>query len=127
MEENTWRNDLSSSKIWWNKRRRKYNYGLIVSGILAFALYIFVVEFIVLKSEKNWDGELTLFSFAFQMIGFIVLVGIANLFYNLGAFSERLVKPKNIEQYRRRIFSIGYWYSCLLPLIVPLSLLADYL
>lgn len=100
MENEIWKSD--SRKEWWRKKRLNYNIGLIVSGILAFILYIIVVEFVVLKSEKRWEGELTIFSIIFQGIGYLIMIGCANLLYYLGPISELLIKPKNAK-------TIDFW------------------
>ena len=70
MGNETWKNKAELRKEWWRKKRLNYNVGLIVSGILAFILYLIIVEFIVMKSEKNWEGELTIFTILFQGIGY---------------------------------------------------------
>lgn len=127
MKNSTWNNDKELRLEWWNKMRRKYNSGLIISGIIAFILYLVVVEFIVLKSSENWDGEITIFTLFFQGIGYLIMIGLANLFYNLGAISERIIKPNNIFEYRNRTYNLGFWFSVCLPFIIPISLLVYYL
>jgi hypothetical protein len=51
------------------------------------------------------------------------MMGIANLLYNLGAYSEKIIKPKNIDKYRKQTFNLGFWFSCGLPFLIPLVLL----
>ena len=41
------------SKVWWSDKRLEYNLSLVLSGVLAFTLYVLVVEFIVFKSDKE--------------------------------------------------------------------------
>ena len=125
MENEIWKSD--SRKEWWRKKRLNYNIGLILSGILAFILYLIVVEFVVLKSEKIWHGELTIFTIFMQGIGYLILIGIANLFYYLGPISELLIKPKNAENYRILGYRFGYWFSCGIPLLVPVFLFIEYI
>jgi len=127
MTNTTWNKEKELRVEWWSEMRLKYNYGLIFSGILAFILYVIVVEFIVLKSTKNTDIEITLFTTIFQGIGYLIMIGIANLFYNLGQISERIVKPKNTTEFRKRIFGLGFWISVCLPFLIPLSLIITYL
>jgi len=127
MTNTTWNKERELSIEWWSKMRLKYNLGLIFSGILAFILYAIVVELVVFKSSKNGEVEITLFTTIFQGIGYLIMIGIANLFYNLGAISERLVKPKNTTEYRNRIFDLGFWFSFCLPFLIPLILLITYL
>ena len=127
MTNTTWNNEKDLRVEWWSKMRLKYNYGLIFSGILAFILYVIVVEFVVFQSSKNTEIEITLFTTFFQGIGYLILIGIANLFYNLGQISERIVKPKNITKFRKRIFDLGFWFSISLPFLIPLVLIITYI
>ncbi len=126
MKSGTWNNKAELRKEWWRKKRLNYNVGLLISGILAFILYIIVVEFIAMKSEKNWEGELTIFTIFFQGIGYLIMIGIANLFYYLGPVSESIIKPKNSEKYRNLTYKIGYWFSFGIPFLIPLSLFIEF-
>jgi hypothetical protein len=120
METTTWNKEKELKNKWWHEKRGKYNLGLIISGILAFILYALVIEFIV---PFDTDVEITLFTIIFQGIGYLVMMGIANLLYNLGAYSEKIIKPKNIDKYRKQTFNLGFWFSCGLPFLIPLVLL----
>ena len=88
MGNDNWNNKAELRKDWWRKKRLNYNVGLVISGILAFILYVIIVEFIVMKSEKNLEGEITIFTLLFQGIGYLVMIVIANLFYYLGEVSS---------------------------------------
>ena len=127
MRNETWNNKAELRKEWWSKKRQNYKIGLILSGILAFILYIIVVEFVVVNSEKRWDGELTIFSFLFQGIGYLIMIGIANLFYYLGPVSESIIEPKDSEKYRNLTYSLGYWFSCGIPFLIPLILFIEFI
>ncbi len=122
----TWNTEKEIRNNWWNNNRLKYNVGIIISGIISFILYLIIVEFVVLKSPKNWEGEITIFTLFFQGLGFLIMLGFANIFYYLGSFSERLIKPKNTEKYRNYMFNLGYWFSLSLPMLIPISLLIEY-
>ncbi len=127
MGNETWKNKAELRKEWWRKKRLNYNVGLIVSGILAFILYLIIVEFIVMKSEKNWEGELTIFTILFQGIGYLIMIGIANLFYYLGPVSELIIESKNSEKYRNLTYKIGFWFSCGVPFLIPISLFIEFI
>jgi hypothetical protein len=127
MGNETWNNKTELRKEWWRKKRLNYNVGLILSGILAFILYVIVVEFVVMKSEKNWEGELTIFSIIFQGIGYLIMIGIANLFYYLGSLSELIIEPENPEKYRNLTYGIGYWFSCGIPFLIPIILFIEFI
>ncbi len=89
---------------WWGRRRLKYNMGLIVAGVLAFVCYVVVFELkIVPKDSKT---EITLFTTAFQGLGYLVMVGIANACYSLGSLVERLVRPTNPLRFRKISYTL---------------------
>jgi hypothetical protein len=60
---------------------------------------------------------------AFQALGFAVVVGLANICYFLGPLAERLAKPDDVAMFRRRTFSLGFWFSVLLPFSLPAAVL----
>ena len=103
------------SSGWWQSRRLRYNVGLVIAGIVAFVIYASVVFILPAK-----DGlEITLFTTALQAIGYMAMVGIANLFYFLGPWSERAIQPRNPERYRQTCYRLGFWFSVLLPFSLP--------
>lgn len=106
---------------WWNKNRLKYNIGLVISGILAFICYVVVLEIIVMPN--NHEAEFTIFTILIQGTGYLIMMLLANLFYYLGPLSEELVRPGNVTKYRKVVFSLGYWFSFILPFSVPISIL----
>ena len=123
MDTTTWNKEIEFRKKWWNERRGKYNIGLILSGIIVFFIYALVVEFIIPSSA---DIEITIFTIIFQGIGYLFMIGIANVFYNLGAIIEKMIEPKNAERFRKLTYNIGFWFSCGLPFLIPLILLITY-
>lgn len=110
-------NDIATSPFtWWNARRLRYNVGLVVAGILAFVAYV-AIGSTMLPPDANF--EVTIFTTLFQGIGYLFMLGLANVFYFLGPLSERLIRPRNLERYRRNCFRLGFWFSVLLPFSVP--------
>ncbi len=105
---------------WWSSRRPKYNRGLLIAGILAFVAYIVIGSTLL---RNNTEFEVTIFTTLFQGIAFLVMVAVANAFYSLGLISERIVSPKNPDQYRRICYRLGFWLSVLLPFSIPVLLL----
>ena len=101
----------------------KYNLALVVAGVLAFALYV-LVGFLLLPDEAHF--EVTLFTFALQGIGYLVMMVMANGCYLLGPIIECLVRPRDVERFRHTCFKLGYWFSFCLPFSIPsfLALLA---
>lgn len=110
----------TSSLAWWSKLRLRYNVALVVAGILAFIAYAAVGSTLL---KNNTEFEITVFTTLLQGIGYLFMIGLANIFYFLGPLSERFVRPSDPERYRRICFRLGFWFSVLLPFSIP-SLLA---
>ena len=72
-------------------------------------------------------AEITLFTTAFQGLGFAFMVGIANICYLAGPLWESLLKPRNVERFRFVTFQLGFWFSVLLPFTIPASIAWSYL
>lgn len=115
----------SAYKEWWSKRRFKYNTGLVIAGISAFVLY--AILGIALIAPKNPEFEITLFTTFFQGIGYLFMMGIANLLYGLGPLADRLYNKKDDQEYRVRLFNLGFWFSCSLPFLIPLGVIIAYM
>ena len=106
---------------WWRSRRWHYNRGLIVAGLLAFMCYVTVAWTAVYRVHPG--VEVTVFTTAFQAIAYLVAVGVANIFYFLGPLSECIVRPRDPVYFRTVTYSLGYWFSVLLPFAIPAVLL----
>ena len=106
---------------WWEDRRGKYNYGLLFSGLIAFALY-FASYMLIFAPPLNAPQ---LFSFLFIVVSYLIYMGVANLFYNLGPIIEMALKPKDLMLFRNRFFNIGYWVSVLLPFLALIAAWID--
>ena len=101
-------------------RRRHYNVALLVAGMFAFIAYVAAGSTLL---PPDAEFEVTVFTILVQGIGYLFMIGIANVCYFLGPLSERLVRPHNPERYRHVCFRLGFWFSVLLPFSIP-SLLA---
>lgn len=112
-------NTLSTFQ-WWNKRRLHYNVSLICAGILAFICYVMVIY---TSGDVIPDAEITIFTTLFQGIGYLILIGLANIFFFAGPIFEKLIKPKNVIRYRTIAYKMGYWFSVLLPFSIPAILI----
>ena len=108
-------------RAWWASRRKLYNIGLVVAGVVAFALYVIAFE---LRCLGVPEAEITLFTTLFQGIGYLIAMAFANLFYNLGYLVERLVKPANTCLYRNVSFWAGFGFSVMLPFLIPAATFA---
>ena len=101
---------------WWGARRRRYTVSLLTAGAVAFLLCAAAVEF---RCSADPDAEITIFTTLFQGFAFLIAVGIANLFYNLGPALETRIGTRDRETYRRRAFRGGLWFSAALPFLIP--------
>jgi hypothetical protein len=107
-----------SASEWWGRHRLRYNIGLVVAGFLAFACYVGVVAWgDSIGAVPN--AEINLFTTAFQEVGYLFMMAVANICYFLGPLSERIIKPTDLETYRRITFRLGFWFSVLLPFSIP--------
>jgi hypothetical protein len=115
---------LVTTGVWWASRRLRYNIGLVVAGLIGFVLYVVAVDRCIdVRAPGDW--EITIFTIVFQGFAYLVMMALANLCYNLGAWSERAVRPSNVARYRIAVFNLGFWFSVLLPLLPGLLLLVD--
>lgn len=98
---------------WWLPRLPLYNVGLAVSGIVAFIAYVIVGSLLV------EDFELDGFSTLLQGIGYLVMMGVANVCYMIGPISESILRPDDVWKYRLRWHHFGCRFSFSLPFCVP--------
>ncbi|MCD0457208.1 hypothetical protein LPB85_17290 [Chryseobacterium sp. LC2016-27] len=123
MKENS---NLTRSQIkdWWVERRLNYNIGLIISGFIAFILYVFVGVNFIMPYDEEFD--ITLFTIVFQGIGYLIMIVFANLFYSLGVTEDLNHNKENTDDFRKNLFNLGFWFSVSLPFLAPLWLLISY-
>jgi hypothetical protein len=107
-----------ATENWWAARRLRYNIGLIVAGLLAFACYAAVVDWCI-RIDAPGEFEITIFTTVFQGVGYLFMIAVANVCYFLGPLSERIVRPRNIATHRKTAFRLGFCVSVLLPFMVP--------
>lgn len=117
-------NHLISKREWWTSRRLKYNRGLVIAELLAFLLYAILGSLLIAPHVEEF--EITLFTILFQGIGYLFMIGVANVFYGLGPFVDKLYNKKNDEEFRKRLFNWGYWFSFSLPFSVPILVVVNY-
>jgi len=121
----TYNNDSTPNiKAWWENRRKKYNTGLILSGIVSYILSVVLGSILIAPYDSEF--EITIFSFIFQGFIFLIAVPIANLFYNLGAFTDEHFNKKNEDKFRKKIYNLGFWFSVGLPFLIPILIIIEY-
>lgn len=115
----------SEIKEWWSDKRYHYNLGLILSGIIAFVLYVIVCVNLIMPYDEDFD--ITLFTIIFQGISYLIMIGFANLFYSLGVIHDLNYNKENTNDFRKNLFNLGFWFSVSLPFLAPLWLLISYI
>ena len=115
---------LSAAKQWWWRMRLKYNIGLMIAGFIAFLLYCILGPIIIAPHE---EFEETLFAMAFQGIAYLIMMGLANIFYTLGWMIDSSYNTSNSQLFRKRLFWLGYWFSFALPILFILSVMVRFL
>ncbi len=104
-----------ASEVWWSRRRLRYNVALLVAGVVGFLAYAFAVDrCIALRAPGEW--EITIFTTLFQGFAYLIMIGVANICYFLGPWSERILQPNNVATYRKIAYRLGFWFSVLLTL-----------
>lgn len=93
---------------------------------MAFVCYVAVVDRGISTGAMPC-AEITLFTTAFQGLGFILMVAVANVCYLAGPFCESIFKPRNVGRYRNVTFQLGFWFSVLLPFTIPVIVASSYL
>jgi len=117
--------NISTSYYWWEAKRLKYNVGLVIAGLTAFITYVVLASFLI--APYDHDFEITLFTTLFQGIGYLIMMVIANLFFNLGHFADKHYNTTNSDTYRKRLFNFGFWFSVGLPFLILILVVISYL
>lgn len=107
---------------WWEARRLRYNLVLAATGVIAYAAAVAIYAAFGFPVWRNWLGNLGLT--LLLGLGFLVLMGCANVCYLAGALMESLARPADRDAFRRRAFAMGLWGSAALPFFFPLGNLA---
>lgn len=108
---------------WWEGRRLRYNIGLVAAGWAAWALAATAIWTLApLLPFRTDNPEVTLFTVLIQGVLYLLIMGVANLFYLLGPLSEAVLRPVDVDVYRRRMFGLGFWLSVALPFAYPILL-----
>lgn len=107
----------SQIKDWWSQRRLNYNLGLIISGFIAFVLYVILGINLIMPYDSEF--EITLFTIVFQGIGYLIMIVFANLFYSLGVRQDLNYNKGNTNDFRKNLYNLGFWFSVSLPFLAP--------
>jgi len=111
------------SKQWWWSQRRRYNKGLIISGLIAFILYR-ILDYFLVGPVENFEE--TISGVALLGFGYLIMMIIANLFYTLGWIIDISLNVNDSQIFRERLFTVGYWFSFSLPILMAPSVIARF-
>ncbi len=108
----------SDAWAWWQARRLRYNIVLGAAGWLAYGLCLVMFYAFGKPMWRNWQGavSMTLFLGA----GFLVLMGVANICFLLGPWTERVARPADVAGFRQTAWRLGFYGSIAVPFIFPL-------
>jgi hypothetical protein len=113
-----------SAKQWWATQRSYYNTRIAIAYSVAAICSMLVLRWVSSLSPSpagttaHWMQPI-----AFAVFGSTFALLLANLFYFLGPLSERVIRPRSPDRFRRMAFRLGIWFSVLLPFAIPALLL----
>jgi len=114
--------DWRDAWTWWEGRRLRYNIGLAASGWLAYFVAIGVA---IAMGDPVPDNPREIVSRTLLLGTFYLLVMFAaNIAYLAGALVETVVRPRDVQRFRDRAWSLGFRASIALPFAFPLLIFA---
>ena len=107
---------------WWQGKRLRYNLPLAAAGWLAYGVAV-AQSFVLAK--PMWLSPGGAFSMTlFLGVGYLILMGFANVIFLLGPALEGAVRPDAVAGYRRVAFGAILWGSAALAFAMPATHLA---
>jgi len=79
---------------WWAAQRLQYNLALVVAGVVAFIAYV-VVGSTLLPTYALF--EVTILTTLFQRIGYLFMIGVANVVYLLDFAAVGSSVPSGVD------------------------------
>jgi hypothetical protein len=107
------RRRINDGWSWWADRWLRYNIGLLIAGPLGLVCYAAAVSRCIdLQAPGDW--EIT-FRDPFPGLRLSCNDRRGESLLLPRPWSERFLDPRNVEQYRKIAFRLGFWFSVLLP------------
>lgn len=107
---------------WWQARRLRYNIALAAAGWIAYGTNVVLFAAFGRTLWRNWQGGIAMT--LFLGTGFIVVMGIANVCFLLGPWTEKVAKPDDVDAFRETAWKLGFYGSIAVPFLFPLGNLA---
>lgn len=104
---------------WWEGQRLRYNLALAGAGWAAYAAFWMVLISFGLAEGVGLQQIVSMTTL--MGIGFLVVMGVANVLYLLGVIIESLARPDDVEGYRETTWNLGFYGSIALPFLFPLA------
>lgn len=106
---------------WWESQRGPFNRSLLLVGIMVVLLYYGIIKMGMGKYrfatfEFNW------WAIFFQIVLYLIYMGIANLLYNVGMIVESMRKPVAAMAFRRQAYQLIFWAAMAAPFLFLLGL-----
>jgi hypothetical protein len=96
---------------WWLYHRIKFNKGLLIGGMLAFALYtLFSGQIFSIR-----NAEVVSMGMLYECIGYFIYMVLANIAYTIGWLADILFNHTHSNAFRNIVFTSGYWFAVCLP------------
>lgn len=103
---------------WWESKRPLFNQCLVVAGLCAFLCYH-------LLSKTDAGGfridDPSAYFFLLQVITYLIYMGVANLFFNLGPILETGYQMEDPTLYRKSALHRMIAIAMLLPLMTAIA------
>ena len=107
---------------WWQAKRLRYNIALGAAAWIAYGLN--AAQFYAFNHPiwKSWQGGVAMTLFLGTL--FLVVMGIANVLFLLGPWTEQVTRPSDVDGYRKTAWRLGFYGSIAVPFLFPLLNLA---
>lgn len=99
---------------WWEAKRGAFNRGLLAAGVLVIAFYYLLLH-LRLAAAGLETLRFNLRNFVFLLVLYLIYMGVANLLYNLGFFTEQAKQAGLRHDSRQRIYRTIFWAAIVAP------------
>jgi hypothetical protein len=107
---------------WWQARRLRYNIALGISGWAAYGANALLYAAFGKTFWKDWQSGIAITLLLGTL--FLIVMGLANVSFLLGPWTEKVAKPEDVAQFRRNAWAMGFYGSMAVPFLFPLLNLA---
>lgn len=113
------RSEGEASRRWWESLRGRFNRHLMIGGVFAIILYYSLI-FSELGRYQYLQFTFSWWHFAFVCSLYLIYMGIANLFYNMGMLAESNYKPAFPLKFRQKAYRLIALLATVAPFVMIL-------